>query len=267
MFSRHTYLVLGLLVAGGAPYLSSQEELKNSVSSWMPTQQATDESESVFKLASAESDSIVSPPSANPFGGSTVATNTSTASTSPSEASTTTTPAADGANLPTVRNVGTTRVVSTTPPSLAAKQEPVDGSKPIRFEEVFRLDVNSAWLMARWPRVTTGLADLDLHGYRVPLVTGKREDDLAGALTYYYDKNQVIQKMTFRGVTGDPRRLVHFGTSQCELEREIVDDPAMQVYRTKGVGKKASELTVRPAKVIRADAPRERYEVEFVLKR
>ena len=267
MFGRHTYLVLGLLFAGGAPYLSSQAELKERVTGWMPSQQTADEPESVFRLASAESDSIVSLPSANPFGGSTVAASTSTASTSTNEASTPTIPTANEANTPTVRTVGSTRVVSTTPSSSATKQLPVDGSQPIRFEEVFRLDVNSAWLMARWPRVTTGLAELELHGYRVPLVTGKREDDLAGALTYYYDKNQEIQKMTFRGVTGDPRRLVHFGTSQCELEREIVDDPAMQVYRTKGMGKNASELTIRPAKVIRADAPRERYEVEFILKR
>jgi hypothetical protein len=158
-------------------------------------------------------------------------------------------------------------LVSTAQATGKSKLPPVDGSVPIRFEEVFRLDVNSAWLMARWPRVTTGLADLQLHGYRVPLVTGTREDDIAGALTYYYDREQVIQKLTFRGVTGDPRRLVLFCTSQYGFEREFVPDPALQVYRAQGTGPLMSELRVRPAAVIRADAPRERFEIELVLAR
>ncbi len=264
MFSRHTYLVVGLLVAGGAPYLSSKEEFKDRVSTWMPSQHAANNEESFFRLASADAQSMASAPAPGPTGGDT-ASNTSKDSTSAT--STTTVFPVAGSASPTPKPAGSARFISTTPSSTTAKLSPVDGSQPIRFEEVFRLDVNSAWLMARWPRVSTGLAELDLHGYRVSLVTGKREDDLAGALTYYYDKNQVIQKMTFRGVTGDPRRLVHFCTSQYQLEREIISDPAMQVYCSKGMGKRASQLTVRPVHVIRADAPRERFDVEFVLKR
>jgi hypothetical protein len=242
MFSRHMYLVVGLLVAGAAPYLSSKTDLKQRVSSWVPPRRAAEEQESLFKLASADSESVVS-----------------TAATS--------SPTVAPPNASYGHSIGSARVVSTTPRTAAPKHAPVDGSRPIRFEEVFRLDVNSAWLMARWPRVSTGLAELDLHGYRVSLLTGMREDDLAGALTYYYDKDQVIQKMTFRGVTGDPRRLVLFCTTQFGLERETVSDPALQVYRTKGTGRKVSELVVRPAHVIRADAPRERFEVDFVLLR
>jgi hypothetical protein len=258
MFSRHTFLLMGLLAAGGAPYLSSAS-LQKGVSSLGTPSQSSDESESVYKFASTDSNSATSEPARNPFGGAT-ATNVSNAT----QASGATPPPPVAAGN-AVQTVASTRMVNT--PSGTAKLPPVDGSQPIRFEEVFRLDVNSAWLMARWPRVSTGLAEPNLHGYRVPLVTGKREDDIAGALTYYYDKDQVIQKMTFRGVTGDPRRLVHFATTQYQLEREVVDDPALQVYRTKGMGKKASELTVRPARVIRADAPRERFDIDLVLHR
>jgi hypothetical protein len=258
MFSRHTYLVIGLLIAGGTPYLSSRPAIQDRVSSWMPSKEVADEPGSTFTFASANSDSIVSPPSTNPFGGTT--------STSPmaNSVATTSTETRAPSNAPPT---GSARLVSSTQAAAVSGRAPADTVKTIRFEEVFRLDVNSAWLMARWPRVSTGLAELDLHGYRVSLLTGTREDDLAGALTYYYDKEQVIQKMTFRGVTGDPRRLVLFGTSQYKLERETVSDPALQVYRTKGTGRKASELIVRPAQVIRADAPRERFEVELVLYR
>ena len=256
MVSRHTFLLMGLLAAGGAPYLSSKAGFQNVRSS----DQTPTEQESVYKFASADSNSVVAPPATNPFGGATT--------TSPSHATQRIPlghpPAAHSPH--SVQTVASTRVVSTDA-AASAKLPPVDGSQPIRFEEVFRLDVNSAWLMARWPRVSTGLAELNLHGYRVPLVTGKKEDDLAGALTYYYDKDQVIQKMTFRGLTGDPRRLVHFVTNQYKLEREIVDDPALQVYRLKGTGIKPSALTIRPARVVRADAPRERFDVEFVLQR
>lgn len=269
MFSRHTYLVVGLMVAGGAPYLSSQPAVQDRLSGWMPSKtEEESDSNSIFKFATADGDSIVSPPSTNPFGSQATANNSQTTSNSASSETSQATSSSTTTTTGTpAQTVATTRPVSTAVSTGPSGPAPVDGSRPIRFEEVFRLDVNSAWLMARWPRVTTGLAELDLHGYRVSLLTGKREDDLAGALTYYYDKDQVIQKMTFRGVTGDPRRLVLFATSQYGLEREIVEDPALQVYRTKGLGKRGSELTVRPAQVIRADAPHERFEVELILRR
>ena len=263
MFSRHTYLVVGLMVAGGTPYLSSKPAFQDRVSSLVPSEgQTAAGQESVYRFASADGNAVASPPSNNPFGGSTVASTSTAAAASNAAAPHNATAA--GHSILTVGSQSATKAAAT-----AAGQKPtkVDGSQAIRFEEVFRLDVNSAWLMARWPRVTTGLAELDLHGYRVSLLTGTKEDDLAGALTYYYDKEQVIQKMTFRGVTGDPRRLVHFCTGQYEMVRETVNDPALQVYRNTSTGRKPSELAVRPANVIRADAPRERFEVDFVLHR
>lgn len=265
MFSRHTYLVVGLMVAGGAPYLSSQPGVQDRISSFMPGQsEELGEQETVFRLASANEDSNVAP-SKNPFNATGSASSPATSSSA--SASTTTTPATTVSTGASTSSPADTRTVTSSLNLAKPQHAPVDGSKPILFDEVFRLDVNSAWLMARWPRVTTGLAEIGLHGYRVSLLTGKREDDLAGALTYYYDKEQVIQKMTFRGVTGDPRRLVLFATRQYALEKETVDDPALQVYRTKGLGQRGSELIVRPAQVIRADAPRERFEVELTVRR
>ena len=164
-------------------------------------------------------------------------------------------------------SVNSSRTVSSSAGGAIQKSAKPDSLRPIEFAQVFRLDINSAWLMKNWPRVTTGLTDLTLHGYRVSLVTGIRDDDLTGALTYYYDEEQLIQKMTFRGLTGDPRRLVMFCTSQYHFERETVKDPALQVFSAKATGRRTSQLTIRPARVIRADAPRERFEVELVLMR
>ena len=51
---------------------------------------------------------------------------------------------------------------------------------------------------------STGLTYLQLQGYRVPLVTGTTLADVAGSLTYYFNAQQRVQRITFRGTTGDP---------------------------------------------------------------
>ena len=48
--------------------------------------------------------------------------------------------------------------------------------------------------MRRWPRVTT-VPQFALAGLRVPLVTGTQIDDLAGSLTYYFDRTDQVQRI------------------------------------------------------------------------
>ena len=77
-------------------------------------------------------------------------------------------------------------------PDKPAKPAPLEGVTARDLGEVIRFDGSPEWVMARWPRVTAGLANLDLQGYRVPLVSGTAQDDLAGSLTYYFDRNQQV---------------------------------------------------------------------------
>ena len=99
------------------------------------------------------------------------------------------------------------------PPPLAGK--------PVRdVVEVFRFDVDPQWVINRWSRVSTTMSDLQLEGFRVPLVTGNRLDDVAGSLTYYFDKNKRVQRITFEGHTGDARRLVAMVTGHFGFEEE-----------------------------------------------
>jgi hypothetical protein len=86
------------------------------------------------------------------------------------------------------------------------------------FAEVLRLDVPPEFVVQRWPRVTTVLAESDLQGLRVPLVTGPNVDDLTGSLTYYFDKQRICQRVTFQGTSGDPRRLVMLCTMLHEMQ-------------------------------------------------
>jgi len=151
-------------------------------------------------------------------------------------------------------------------PSLG-KAPPVEGAATNDLAEVLNFDGTPAWVMARWPRVTAGLSELDLQGYRVPLVTGTGVDDLAGSLTYYFDKTQHIKFITFRGTTGNPHKIVGLVMARYRLTQQATDDPSLLLYQLKWNGKPQSELRIRPAHVVRAAQPNARYQVELALMR
>jgi hypothetical protein len=148
-----------------------------------------------------------------------------------------------------------------------AKPRGVEGTPSQDLAEFLQFDGTPAWVMSRWPRVTAGLAAPDLQGYRVPLVTGTREDDLAGSLTYYFDKTQHVALIIFHGTTGDPSKLVALFTSRYNFEPQQAPDPSLHLYQVKWNGKPKSELKIRPVRVVRADQPNARYEVDFAMKR
>ena len=135
------------------------------------------------------------------------------------------------------------------------------------MEDVLRFDITTAWVLANWPRVSAGLAELDLQGYRVPVVTGASEADLAGSLTYYFNPRQRVQRIVFSGSTGDARRLVSLVESRYQLKRKITPDPSLFLYEHKEYGQVTSELRIRPAPVVRSGAPHGRFAVALTLGR
>lgn len=138
------------------------------------------------------------------------------------------------------------------------------------MEAVFRFDVTTDWILANWPRVSAGLADWRLQGYRVPLSTGTGENDLAGALTYYFSPDQAVERITFRGTTGNPNQLIaflvqHYGfvhrkTNHAGLFLYVVPEPGA----TNDV---RSFLWIRPKQVLHAADRHRRFNVELVLER
>jgi len=134
--------------------------------------------------------------------------------------------------------------------------------------DVFRFDLSPDWVVSRWPRVSAGLAYLGLQGYRVPLVTGTAEDDVAGALTYYFNPRQQLQRMTFQGTTGNAARLVSHVTSRFGLARRRINDAGVFLYVIPAPdGRAKSFLWIRPAPVVKAEDPHRRFEVAMVLER
>jgi hypothetical protein len=80
------------------------------------------------------------------------------------------------------------------------------GSVPL--QEALRFDATPEWIASRWPRVTSVADDAALTGLRVPLVSGTEPTDVAGSLTYYFDSQRQVERITLLGVTGDHSRLV-----------------------------------------------------------
>jgi hypothetical protein len=171
---------------------------------------------------------------------------------------------------------GSAGAAAATPGAPAAKAgaaSPASSSSPtgIPFAglvEVLRFDVSLDWVMNRWPRVSAALAQLQLQGYRVPLVTGTAQDDLAGSLTYYFNPRQEVQRITFHGTTGDARKLVELLTSRYGFARRLTNDASSFVYEVPSLEKKPkSILWIRPAQVVKTDETFQRYQLVLVLER
>lgn len=140
-----------------------------------------------------------------------------------------------------------------------------DAPPIVGLSEAIRFDVTTAWLFQRWPRVTAGLPEGELQGYRVPLVSGTREDDVAGSLTYYFNARQVCQKITLVGSTGDTRKISAEIVGRFGLRRQTTSDASMHLYQTRWNGKPVSELKIKTAPVVKSSEPFARYEINLVL--
>ncbi len=76
------------------------------------------------------------------------------------------------------------------------------------LREVLRFDIDPSWVIGRFSRVSTVLAETQMEGLRVPIVTGTKPSDIAGTLTYYFDHANQLKRITIHGFTGDPKQLV-----------------------------------------------------------
>ena len=144
---------------------------------------------------------------------------------------------------------------------------PLEGSVVSQFWEVLRFDISPSFVTQRWPRVATSLYELDLQGFRVPLVTGTNPDDLAGSLTYYFNQERRLQRITFTGTTGDYRRLLHLLTNYYRFVSRPTNTPDVMVFEVPAAKEAASYLWIRPVDVLRADQPLSRFHLTLVLER
>jgi hypothetical protein len=144
----------------------------------------------------------------------------------------------------------------------------VDDAPVLSLDEVFRFDLAPADVLSRWPRVSTDLPQLHLHGYRVPLVSGTDSMALAGSLTYYFNPSQQVQRITFRGTTGDPRALIYLLTNRYHYARRPNNDPSRLVYESASSSRQLiGQVVIRSAPVVKQSDPYRRYDVDLSMDR
>lgn len=132
--------------------------------------------------------------------------------------------------------------------------------------KVFDFNITPQWVTDHWERVTTGLGDARLRGFRVPLVTGNTATDLAGAQTYYFDTQDRLRRITFVGSTGDARFLVEWVTRQFGFQwRDQSGTTA--TYAAGRFARYRGYLRVRPERAEPAERGARRYEIELVVGR
>lgn len=149
---------------------------------------------------------------------------------------------------------------------LYASPAPLEGTPRLTLEQVLRFDLTKEWVYRNWARKSTGLADSEFFGVRVPLVTGTGVADVAGSLTYYFDTQGEVQHIAFRGRTGDTTRLIEFLTRNYKFERATA--PAgEQLYQVAISGGVQSELRTRPEAVLWSTAPHGSFAIALELAR
>lgn len=176
-------------------------------------------------------------------------------------------PLAEAPRLPVASSDGAPNPVQLMAASVQPPVQPLEGPQVVDLAEVLRFDIAPAWLVQRWPRVMSTRHDGGLQAYRVLLVTGMKESDLAGPLTYYFNPSQQLERIRFQGATGDCRPLVQHLTSRFQMSRQSTADPAEQLYVVKRDGKVVSQLRVVTASFLDASMPTARYHVELSLAR
>ncbi|SMP39522.1 hypothetical protein SAMN06265222_101322 [Neorhodopirellula lusitana] len=127
------------------------------------------------------------------------------------------------------------------------------------IRQALRFDLTPPAILNRFSRVSTVLADLQLEGLRVPVVTGTRADDLAGTLTYYFDKSGKIQRINLHGFTGDTQRMVQTLTEHYGLQAEPALDAGVFTRRWNGIPVHLLRITHAP--VVFSDAVHQKYTV------
>ena len=89
-------------------------------------------------------------------------------------------------------------------------------------------------------------------------------DDLAGTLTYYFDQQDEVQRITFYGFTGDERKLVELVTGNYNLKQQ----PSLGgLYLLRWNRRVISALKIKHAPIVNASRAHKRRQLMLELNR
>ncbi len=84
------------------------------------------------------------------------------------------------------------------------------GPPGVPVTELLRFDISPDWVRDQWTEIGGQYPDAGLLAIRVPIVTGTAPEDIAGSLTYFFDRQHRVQRIRLHGYTGDVRVLSQF---------------------------------------------------------
>lgn len=149
--------------------------------------------------------------------------------------------------------------------TLYPTQTPLEGTPTYGLAEVFNFNVTKDWVYQRWARKSTALAELDLFGIRVPLVTGTQLYDVAGSLTYFFGADGRVRRISFRGQTGDTSQLVALVTQRYGLQAQPTVVAGEQLFQLRNGDELISELHTQPSPILWSSSPHSSFRVELEL--
>lgn len=132
--------------------------------------------------------------------------------------------------------------------------------------QVLRFDVTKDWVCRNWPRKSTGPTDVGLFAIRVPLVMGTQMSSLVGALTYYFNSQDQVEHISFRGCTGDATPLVQY-LMQTYRFQPVISPTGEKIFQVSSDAGLQSELRLRPESVLDSTLPQQSIVVELELAR
>jgi hypothetical protein len=138
-------------------------------------------------------------------------------------------------------------------------------SATVALEEAIRFDVTPEWVTGRFTRVSSVVGEANELGLRVILVSGTELSDVAGSLTYYFDPQHQVQRITLTGVTGDDSRLATLATQKFGMRPTETTDRGL--YYGGDVNVPTSSLRVKTLPVVTAEAPYARVQVDLDIRR
>ena len=141
----------------------------------------------------------------------------------------------------------------------------LDGGLFSGIDQILSFNTTPTDIANRWALVSFHVKDDGLRSYRVPVVTGEKQDDLAGALTYLFDEQEQLQRIEFLGFTKDASTLINVMKQKFRMTRRPSPREALYVKSRNKLP--VSALRISKSDVINAAAESPSLEVRFELNR
>lgn len=138
------------------------------------------------------------------------------------------------------------------------------GPPGLPIENLLSFEVTQQWVRENWSRVTTQIADLELQGWRVPVALDDGYN-LAGSVTYYFDRQRRVQRILLHGYTESPLAILNLAMSRYGMRRLPTAIPG-ELFVARAGEQTVGVLYGRYAPVLKAAEPK-RCEIMLELNR